>query len=74
MLSDILWCDISSVCIYDNYISVTDLIMTREYFAHREDKLHNRVHNHQTTWITEYFQPGRGKCVKGIFLHDYIFH
>jgi hypothetical protein len=40
--------------------------MTREYFAHREDKLYNRVHNHQTTWITEYFNPGRAKCVKGI--------
>lgn len=48
------------------FILVTDLIMTREYFAHREDKLYNRIHNHQSTWITEYFHPGRAKCVKGL--------
>ena len=47
------------------FVTVTELIMTREYFAHRQDKLYNRVHNHQTSWITEYFYPGRLKCLKG---------
>ncbi|XP_045186908.2 dynein regulatory complex subunit 7-like isoform X2 [Mercenaria mercenaria] len=54
---------VSRLSVYSDR-ELTDLVMTREYFAHREDKLYNRVHNHQTTWITEYFQPGRAKCVK----------
>ena len=46
-------------------LTVTELVMTREYFAHRQDKLFNRVHNQQTAWMTEHFQPGRLKCLKG---------
>ena len=49
------------------YIAVTDLIMIREYYAHREDKLYNKIHNHKTSWVTEYFHPGRARCLKGIY-------
>ncbi|XP_052769766.1 dynein regulatory complex subunit 7-like [Mya arenaria] len=54
---------VSRLSVYSDR-ELTDMVMTREYFEHREDKLYNRVHNHQTTWITEYFAPGRAKCVK----------
>jgi len=38
--------------------------MVREYYAHRVDKLHTKVHNHRSGWVTEHFDPGRHKCVK----------
>jgi len=44
---------------------VTDLVTVKEYFAHRVDKLLQRVNNHRTGWVVEYFDPGRSKCVKG---------
>ena len=42
-----------------------DLILTKEYFAHRHDKLYERQHNQRTGWITEYFKEGRHKNLKG---------
>ena len=54
-------------------ISVTDLIMIREYYAHREDKLYNKIHNHKTSWVTEYFHPGRARCLKGIYHMTYCY-
>ncbi|KAH3848102.1 hypothetical protein DPMN_090451, partial [Dreissena polymorpha] len=54
---------VSRLSIYSDR-ELQDLVMTREYFDHREDKLYNRVHNHQTSWITEFFRPGRLKCLK----------
>ncbi|CAG5133747.1 unnamed protein product, partial [Candidula unifasciata] len=45
-------------------MELTDLIMGKEFYDHRKDKLHTRVHNHRTGWITEYFHPGRPKHLK----------
>ena len=46
-------------------ISVTDLIMIKEFYQHRQDKLHSRIHNHRSGWITESFHEGRSHCLKG---------
>lgn len=54
---------ISKLSVYDNR-ELTDLVMVKEYFAHRVDKLTQRVNNHRTGWVVEYFDPGRLKCVK----------
>ncbi|KAH9491420.1 Dynein regulatory complex subunit 7 [Bulinus truncatus] len=54
---------VSKLSIYDNK-ELTDLVMIKEYFDHRVDKLSMRVHNHLTGWITEYFHPGRLKQLK----------
>ncbi|XP_059160547.1 dynein regulatory complex subunit 7-like [Physella acuta] len=54
---------ITRLSIYDDK-DLTDLMMVKEYFEHRADKLNLRVHNHRTGWITEYFHPGRLKQVK----------
>ncbi|XP_067680734.1 dynein regulatory complex subunit 7-like [Haliotis asinina] len=54
---------VSRLSVYDDK-ELTDLVLVKEYYAHRKDKLHTRVHNHRTGWVTEYFNPGRVKCVK----------
>lgn len=54
---------VSKLSMYDNR-ELTDLIMVREYFAHRVDKLCTKVHNHRSGWNTEFFDPGRHKCLK----------
>ncbi|XP_041350936.1 dynein regulatory complex subunit 7-like [Gigantopelta aegis] len=54
---------VSKLSVYDNR-ELTDLILTKEYYSHRQDKLHTRVHNQRTGWITEYFNPGRARCLK----------
>lgn len=45
--------------------SVTDLVQVKEFYSHRADKLQERVHNHHTGWITEYYAPGRHRCLRG---------
>jgi len=43
---------------------LTDIEQVREYFAHRADKLYERVFNHRTGLITEFLSPGRHRCLK----------
>ena len=43
---------------------LTDLIQTKEYFVHRVDKLYEKLHNHRTSWVNEFYAPGRGRCLK----------
>ncbi|XP_071080586.1 dynein regulatory complex subunit 7-like [Haliotis cracherodii] len=54
---------VSRLSVYDDK-ELTDLVLVKEYYAHRKDKLHTRVHNHRTGWVTEFFNPGRVKCLK----------
>jgi hypothetical protein len=35
-------------------------------FKHRADKLEKKIHNHTTGIITEYFNPGRLDCLRGL--------
>ena len=46
-------------------ILVTDLKQIKEYYSNRVDKLKERVHNHRTGWIVEFYKPGRHRCLKG---------
>ena len=55
---------ISRLSIYEDR-ELTDLVTVREFFAHRQDKLQQRMHNHRTGWITEYFGMGRQRSLKG---------
>lgn len=50
---------------------VTDLILVKEFFQHRNDKLHTRVHNYRNGWINEYFHPGRSHSLKGNFTYAF---
>ena len=45
--------------------TVIDLVTTKEYFEHRHDKLYERQHNQRSGLITEFFQEGRHKHLKG---------
>ncbi|VDI74883.1 Hypothetical predicted protein [Mytilus galloprovincialis] len=54
---------ISKLSIYENR-ELTDLVTVKEYFAHRIDKLLQRVSNHRSGWVTEHFDPGRSHCLK----------
>lgn len=46
-------------------LTVRDLKLTRELFSNRADKLNERVHDHDTGWITEHFMPGHYLHLKG---------
>ncbi|XP_055956877.1 dynein regulatory complex subunit 7 [Patella vulgata] len=54
---------ISRLSVYDDR-ELTDLMLIKEYYAHRQDKLHTKIHNHRTGWISEHFYPGRHRCLK----------
>ncbi|KAK6999816.1 dynein regulatory complex subunit 7 [Biomphalaria glabrata] len=54
---------VSKLSIYNNK-ELTELIMLKEYFDHRIDKLSIRVHNYLTGMVTEHFHPGRPKQLK----------
>ncbi|KAK7505575.1 hypothetical protein BaRGS_00003320 [Batillaria attramentaria] len=60
LMKDGLVCRLS---VYDNR-ELTDLVMVKEYYQHREDKLYQRIHNHRSGWITESFFAGRAHCLK----------
>ncbi|KAK7103521.1 dynein regulatory complex subunit 7-like [Littorina saxatilis] len=60
LMKDGLVCRLS---VFENR-ELTDLIMIKEFYQHREDKLHSRIHNHCTGWITEGFDEGRSHCLK----------
>ena len=53
-------------CIKKNYISDTQLLEVKEYYNNRKDKLVQKTHDFMTGWITEYFDNGRHKHLKGI--------
>ena len=52
-------------------VAVTDLVMTKEYFDNRHDKLVERNENQRTGWITEFFKQGRHKHLKGEAHHSF---
>jgi len=54
---------VSRLSVYEDR-ELTDLKQAREYYSNRVDKLQERVHNHKNGWITEYYLPGRSKCLK----------
>ncbi|ESO96481.1 hypothetical protein LOTGIDRAFT_115813, partial [Lottia gigantea] len=60
LLPDGLICKLS---VYEDR-ELTDLVQTKEFYAHRQDKLHTKIHNHRTGWTTEYYYPGRQRCLK----------
>lgn len=45
--------------------AVLDLIQTKEFYANRQDKLKERIHNQRTGWITEFYHPGRNRSLRG---------
>lgn len=66
--------------IHEFSFSVTDLMKVHEYYAHRSDKLTQKLTNHRTGQVCENFDPGRPRCLKGIQLtviqtfHMYLVH
>ncbi|KAL8615670.1 hypothetical protein ACOMHN_034820 [Nucella lapillus] len=54
---------VSRLSVYENR-ELTDLVMIKEYYRHREDKQYSRIHNHRTGWITEHLDEGRSHCLK----------
>ncbi|KAK3093928.1 hypothetical protein FSP39_021907 [Pinctada imbricata] len=54
---------VSKLSVFENK-ELTDLIMTREYFAHRLDKLTQRVTDQRKGLVIENFEPGRPRCLK----------
>ena len=46
--------------------AVKELVEVSDSYKHRADKLDKKVHNHTTGIITEYFNPGRLDCLKGL--------
>ncbi|KAK3597164.1 hypothetical protein CHS0354_038091 [Potamilus streckersoni] len=60
LMRDGLICKLS---VYEDR-ELTALIMVREYYAHREDKLQTKVYNHRTGIVVEYFNEGRMRCLK----------
>ncbi|XP_025105160.1 dynein regulatory complex subunit 7-like [Pomacea canaliculata] len=59
---------VSRLSVYEDR-AMTDLILVKEFFQHRNDKLHTRVHNYRNGWINEYFHPGRSHSLKE---HQYL--
>ena len=43
-----------------------ELVEVSETYKHRADKLDKKVHHHASGIITEYFNPGRLDCLKGL--------
>lgn len=66
--------------IHEFSFSVTDLMKVHEYYAHRSDKLTQKLTNHRTGQVCENFDPGRPRCLKGIqftviqTFHMYLVH
>lgn len=63
---------------FEFYFSVTDLMKVHEYYAHRSDKLTQKLTNHRTGQVCENFDPGRPRCLKGNQViqtfHMYLVH
>lgn len=54
---------VSRLSVYEDR-ELTDLVMIKEYYKNRMDQLQQRVHNHRSGWIIEYYSPGRSRCLK----------
>ena len=46
-----------------------ELKQITEEFIYRIDKILKRVTNYETGWIIEYFDHGRSKHLKGIYIY-----
>ncbi|KAL5008992.1 hypothetical protein ScPMuIL_014573 [Solemya velum] len=38
--------------------------MVKEFYENRADKLYRKVNNHKSGWVSEYYHPGRQRCLK----------
>lgn len=45
---------------------VKEQVEVNDTYKHRADKLDKKKHNHSTGIVTEYFNPGRLDCLKGL--------
>ncbi|XP_011446060.2 dynein regulatory complex subunit 7-like isoform X1 [Crassostrea angulata] len=54
---------ISRLSVYEDR-ELTDLMKVHEYYAHRSDKLTQKLTNHRTGQVCENFDPGRPRCLK----------
>ncbi|GAB1601479.1 dynein regulatory complex subunit 7-like [Argonauta hians] len=60
---------VTRISLYSDY-ERSKLILVKEMFKHRADKLYLKERNHETMWITEYFSEGRECALKE---HHYKF-